>query len=802
MAAIEVDSLISKLQYEADASVIAEANDAIDGLDVANKKAAASTDLLSTETKALAQQVEILDTKAQQLRDAQLALNREIGDTKPTKEQRQQLAALRRELAEVSNETRKTKGDLSQLSKAEKQSAGAAKEAASAKKQLTRAVAQAQRGMKDAATEAKGLGGSLETLALGGLLAAGAQQALGLFTSLAGKVFDTSVQFQKLRASLTTVTGSAGEADIAFDKITTFAAETPFQVAEISTAFIKLSAMGLDPSERALRSYGNTASAMGKDLNQMVEAVADAATGEFERLKEFGIKAKSQGDNVSLTFRGTTTTIKKDAESIQEYLLGIGETDFAGAMSMQMKTLGGQLSNLEDRTEAFFLKIGELGPAESFGEILGQLAERLTDETAGALAEVTDEGVGVFQQALDEFDAETIEGIMHALVVLAKLLAIALKLLIEVAGFFGRQLAFLGDALDNVGDAFDVVGDKIDSVTSGAETLGDAFDAVTDALFGVEDQAKAAEGALLSLVSGAALKKAEEIGAKIKAFGQAKITGATDDQLKALSGSTAPAVAEAAQMEIQSREQAAEESKQAELAGLVGGDKFKPDAMKKAEKAINDEAQSAGDDAFEQMVGAGMPADEAKKRATLVAGEHKKGLLDTFNRTGAAPKGKKKGKAKAAKQTPFEKKIYGEIDKLAAQAGERAGAEATIRAQQSGGSGVDAFAEAESVRKSTRDRLLDNFSRTGALPPGMQADLRQLQKLPNVQESLGAVAPPVISVTNIKVDLAVGEVSVGEGGTFAGSAREIAREINSAVDSRLGMHVGEAIANLTPAEIR
>ena len=30
---------------------------------------------------------------------------------------------------------------------------------------------------------------------------------------------------------------------------------------------------------------------MGKDITQMIEAVADAATGEFERLKEFGIKA-------------------------------------------------------------------------------------------------------------------------------------------------------------------------------------------------------------------------------------------------------------------------------------------------------------------------------------------------------------------------------------------------------------------------------------------------------------------------------------------------------------------------------
>ena len=56
--------------------------------------------------------------------------------------------------------------------------------------------------------------------------------------------------------------------------------------------FTKLVALGLNPSQRAMESYGNTAAAMGKDLSQMIEAVADAATGEFERLKEFGIKSK------------------------------------------------------------------------------------------------------------------------------------------------------------------------------------------------------------------------------------------------------------------------------------------------------------------------------------------------------------------------------------------------------------------------------------------------------------------------------------------------------------------------------
>jgi phosphotransacetylase len=61
--------------------------------------------------------------------------------------------------------------------------------------------------------------------------------------------------------------------------------KTPFSLSKAFKGFIKLKALGLQPSEAAMLSYGNTASAMGENLNQMVEAVADAATGEFERLR-------------------------------------------------------------------------------------------------------------------------------------------------------------------------------------------------------------------------------------------------------------------------------------------------------------------------------------------------------------------------------------------------------------------------------------------------------------------------------------------------------------------------------------
>lgn len=87
---------------------------------------------------------------------------------------------------------------------------------------------------------------------------------------------------------------------------------------------------------------------MGKSLNQMIEAVADAATGEFGRLKESGIKARSQGDQVTFTFRGASTTVGKNTGEIEGCLQSIGNVQFAGAMKEQAGTLNVALSSMGD----------------------------------------------------------------------------------------------------------------------------------------------------------------------------------------------------------------------------------------------------------------------------------------------------------------------------------------------------------------------------------------------------------------------------------------------------------------------
>jgi hypothetical protein len=195
------------------------------------------------------------------------------------------------------------------------------------------------------------------------------------------RLINTQRTFDKLNAGLITATGSAEGAAAAFDSLQKFAKETPYGLEQSVGAFIKLTNLGLKPSEAALTSYGNTAAAMGKDLDQMIEAVADATTGEFERLKEFGIKASQENGKVSLTFKGQTTTIRNNAKEIEKYLLDLGNVDFAGAMENRMKTLDGSIANLEDTIDGLFRKVLQSGIGDAIKSGVDGTSESL--ETLG-----------------------------------------------------------------------------------------------------------------------------------------------------------------------------------------------------------------------------------------------------------------------------------------------------------------------------------------------------------------------------------------------------------------------------------
>ena len=142
--------------------------------------------------------------------------------------------------------------------------------------------------------------------------------------------------------------------------LTDIAAKTPFQLSNLTDAYVKLVNQGFKPTRDQIIQLGDLSASVGKDFMQLTEAILDAQTGEFERLKEFGIKAQKEGDKITFTFRGQKTQIDNTAESIRNYVLGLGDLQgVKGSMEAISKTLVGQVSNLQDAVTNMFNQIGQ-----------------------------------------------------------------------------------------------------------------------------------------------------------------------------------------------------------------------------------------------------------------------------------------------------------------------------------------------------------------------------------------------------------------------------------------------------------
>ena len=198
----------------------------------------------------------------------------------------------------------------------------------------------------------------------------------------AGSMLGVSRQFEKFNAVLTITEGSAEAARKAMGWVEKFAIDTPYELDKVMEAFVQLRAYGLDPTNGMLTTLGDVAAGMGRDLLQPVEAIADAITGENERLKELGITAsKNKGwIEYAYTIDGETRSKrarKGDRAAIMEAILSIWNEKFSGAMELQRDTFDGMLSNIMDRWTKFRKMIMDSGPFDWMKSKLKQVLDTL-----------------------------------------------------------------------------------------------------------------------------------------------------------------------------------------------------------------------------------------------------------------------------------------------------------------------------------------------------------------------------------------------------------------------------------------
>lgn len=177
-------------------------------------------------------------------------------------------------------------------------------------------------------------------------------QAAAAGAAVRNLLLDPAAQFEKFQTTLETTEGSAEKARKAMAWVQDFATRTPFDLEQVMKAFVSLRSQGLDPTNGLLLKLGDAASAMGIDMIQAVEAIKDAVTGENERLKELGITSSVNSKKGIVTYSYTDKDGNEQKKTVKQnradILAALSEifSKFDGAMSKQMKTWNGMVSNL------------------------------------------------------------------------------------------------------------------------------------------------------------------------------------------------------------------------------------------------------------------------------------------------------------------------------------------------------------------------------------------------------------------------------------------------------------------------
>lgn len=201
------------------------------------------------------------------------------------------------------------------------------------------------------------------------------------------EVLRVTAEFEDLRDSLKSVTGSAEAGKQAFDFISDFATRTQFSVQDLSRSFITLKASGIEPTEKLLRVFTDTAAVTTDQLG-----VLEAMTRVFSRGVQGGLGLEELNqiadrgipvfrileEQLGITrleiskFGQTTEGAAKILKALEK---GLGET-FAGATEEKLDNLSVSFSN-------FGIALDNL--KDAFGQEVSPEVTRFTNNLAATI---------------------------------------------------------------------------------------------------------------------------------------------------------------------------------------------------------------------------------------------------------------------------------------------------------------------------------------------------------------------------------------------------------------------------------
>ena len=199
-----------------------------------------------------------------------------------------------------------------------------------------------------------------------------AAAAIGGIGLAAAPIANVGRKFEDLKISLNTVFGSITAGSAAFDQIRDFATESPFQVADLSKAFIQLKSAGIEPTKEMFDRFSDAASVTTDSLGafEALVRITQRSVGgglgleELEQLAGRGIPVyEILAEKLGVT-RQEISDMGQEAEGAAKIMdaLGIGlEERFGGTTAAKMDTVNQKISNLSDSFDGLALAVFEEG---------------------------------------------------------------------------------------------------------------------------------------------------------------------------------------------------------------------------------------------------------------------------------------------------------------------------------------------------------------------------------------------------------------------------------------------------------
>ena len=244
--------------------------------------------------------------------------------------------------------------------------------------------------LKSATSQANLFQSGLSSLAKKVTAVAGAYVGFNAVKDLVGTAFTGAASMEGYRNTLDAVMKDTTKAAQTMAWAADFANKTPFETDDIVQATVRLTSYGLE-AQKVMPAIGDMAGVMNKDIMQAVEAVADAQTGELERLKEFGITKQMIIDHSSKVMKGKEIVNKKgqitDQKAFNNTLMNLMDTRFKGGMEKQANSFNGLWSTV---TGTFKQSIAQMAGVSATGEItIGGPFDRIKGAVKGVADQMT-----------------------------------------------------------------------------------------------------------------------------------------------------------------------------------------------------------------------------------------------------------------------------------------------------------------------------------------------------------------------------------------------------------------------------